>query len=105
MVRLHGLDENLTCVVFTLDTCAAIGHAEVRSYKKESDMLEAWAEFVREVDPDILTGYNINNFDLPYLLDRAKHLKLKNFAFLGRIKEIRFVVNDFIGRIYLLVFV
>lgn len=52
-------------------------------------MLEAWGEFVREIDPDILTGYNINNFDLPYLLDRAKHLKLKNFSFLGRIKEIR----------------
>lgn len=53
-------------------------------------MLEAWAEFVRSVDPDILTGYNINNFDLPYLLDRAKHLKLKNFSFLGRIKDIRY---------------
>lgn len=29
VVRLHGLDENLTCVVFTLNTCAPIGHAEV----------------------------------------------------------------------------
>ena len=31
-----------------------------------------WAEFIRIVDPDILTGYNILNFDLPYILDRAK---------------------------------
>lgn len=30
VIRLHGLDENLTCVVFTLNTCAPIGHAEVR---------------------------------------------------------------------------
>lgn len=52
-------------------------------------MLEAWAEFVREADPDIITGYNINNFDLPYLLDRAKHLKLNRFSFLGRIKDIK----------------
>lgn len=52
-------------------------------------MLEAWAQFIREVDPDIITGYNINNFDLPYLLDRAKHLKLQNFAFLGRITNIK----------------
>lgn len=52
-------------------------------------MLEAWAKFVREVDPDILTGYNINNFDLPYLLDRATHLKLREFSFLGRITSVR----------------
>lgn len=52
-------------------------------------MLEAWAEFVRQLDPDVFTGYNINNFDFPYLLDRAKHLKLKNFDFLGRILNIR----------------
>lgn len=51
-------------------------------------MLDAWAEFVRQADPDILTGYNINNFDFPYLLDRAKHLKLKKFPYLGRILEI-----------------
>lgn len=52
-------------------------------------MLEAWAKFVRAVDPDIFTGYNINNFDFPYLLDRAKHLKLKEFDFLGRILNSR----------------
>lgn len=51
-------------------------------------MLDAWAEFVRQLDPDILTGYNINNFDFPYLLDRAKHLGLKRFAYLGRITEL-----------------
>lgn len=57
-------------------------------------MLEKWAEFVREVDPDIITGYNINNFDLTFLLDRAKHLKLKNFTALGRITAIRSVVKE-----------
>lgn len=51
-------------------------------------MLEAWASFVRRLDPDIFTGYNINNFDIPYLLDRAKHLKLKKFAYLGRMLDI-----------------
>lgn len=54
-------------------------------------MLSAWAEFVRDLDPDILTGYNINNFDIPYLIDRAKHLKLDKFAYLGRILSIKLV--------------
>uniref|UniRef100_A0A915J597 DNA polymerase n=1 Tax=Romanomermis culicivorax TaxID=13658 RepID=A0A915J597_ROMCU len=46
-----------------------------------------WADFVRQVDPDIITGYNIQNFDLPYLLERAQHLQLKLYPFLGRIKN------------------
>lgn len=36
------------------------------------------------VDPDIITGYNIQNFDLPYLINRASHLNVKTFPFLGR---------------------
>ena len=38
-------------------------------------MLRAWRDFVREVDPDIITGYNIVNFDLPYIIERAEFLK------------------------------
>jgi DNA polymerase elongation subunit (family B) len=38
--------------------------------------LQSWAEFVRTVDADIITGYNIQNFDLPYLLNRAATLKV-----------------------------
>lgn len=53
--------------------------------------LQEWAKFVRTVDPDIITGYNINNFDMPYLLNRANHLKSETFSFLGRIKSIRCV--------------
>ena len=37
---------------------------------------QKWSAFVREVDPDIITGYNIQNFDIPYLLNRAAHLKV-----------------------------
>lgn len=44
------------------------------------DLSQSWAEFVRTVDPDIITGYNIQNFDLPYLLNRAATLKVKCFC-------------------------
>lgn len=40
--------------------------------------LQSWAEFLRTVDPDIITGYNIQNFDFPYLLNRAAALKVWN---------------------------
>lgn len=38
---------------------------------------QSWAEFLRTVDPDIITGYNIQNFDFPYLLNRAAALKVR----------------------------
>lgn len=41
---------------------------------------------MRESDVDILTGYNIGNFDIPYLMNRAKKLRVRNFSLLGRIK-------------------
>jgi DNA polymerase delta subunit 1 len=53
--------------------------AQVLSYDSEVELLQAWAEFVRKTDPDLITGYNINNFDLYYLLSRATHLKAANF--------------------------
>ena len=52
-----------------------------------SFLSQSWSEFVQEVDPDILTGYNIINFDLPYLLNRARSLKVFHFPFLGRIVD------------------
>ena len=50
-------------------------------------MLCAWRDFVQEVDPDIITGYNIVNFDLPFIIDRSSHLMNNgDFAKFSRIK-------------------
>ena len=70
MVIRQGDKEPFIRNVFTLDTCAPIVGSDVISHAKETDLLDKWAEFIREVDPDIITGYNINNFDGPYLLNR-----------------------------------
>ncbi|XP_039280844.1 DNA polymerase delta catalytic subunit [Nilaparvata lugens] len=94
MVVCQGNPEPFIRNVFTLNTCAPIIGCQVISCEKEVDMLEKWAAFFREVDPDIITGYNINQFDFPYLINRSKHLNAKNFTFLGRIKDIRSVIKD-----------
>jgi DNA polymerase delta subunit 1 len=94
MVIRQGEPEPFLRNVFTLNTCAPIVGSQVLSYPKEGELLDAWANFVRELDPDILTGYNINNFDIPYLINRAAHLKVKNFEYLGRIKNNRSVIKD-----------
>lgn len=87
VVQRYGDSKPIYVNIYTLKSCAPITHAEVFSYDKEGDMLTAWAEFVRDLDPDVMTGYNINNFDMPYLITRANHLKLKKFCYLGRLKD------------------
>ncbi|CAA9995913.1 unnamed protein product [Nesidiocoris tenuis] len=94
MVVRQGQHEPFIRNIFTLKSCAPIVGIQVISSERESDMLEKWAEFVREVDPDLFTGYNINNFDFPYLINRANHLKCQHFTFLGRITNIKSVIRD-----------
>lgn len=54
---------SLICLGNSFDLCFVLGE-------------QSWAEFLRTVDPDIITGYNIQNFDFPYLLNRAAALKV-----------------------------
>ena len=57
-------------------------------------MLLKWRVFLEACDPDIITGYNVQNFDIPYILDRADTLckdkvikgKMADFKKWGRIK-------------------
>ncbi|MFA9415325.1 DNA-directed DNA polymerase [Natrinema sp. HArc-T2] len=47
---------------------------EVRSFAEEEAMLEAFIEYIDATDPDILTGWNFEDFDAPYFLDRLEEL-------------------------------
>ena len=48
------------------------GKREVFEYRgSEVDILEGLTATVQATDPDIITGYNIDNFDLPRLADRT----------------------------------
>jgi len=61
--------------------------------ERDEDERRILSEFVREVrklDPDIITGYNINNFDLAMLYNRSNALfKEKN----GKKKQLREVMS------------
>jgi DNA polymerase I/DNA polymerase-2 len=47
----------------------------VKLFDSEKDMLEAFADEVNKINPDILTGYFSDGFDLPYLYSSAKKKK------------------------------
>lgn len=71
-VTLQGSDHPIIRNVFTLNTCLPIVGAQVITSQTEDEMLLRWRAFVAACDPDVITGYNIGNFDIPYLLNRAK---------------------------------
>lgn len=56
------------------------GKVPVKSltYKKcysESNLVDEFLNFWQELDPDIVTGWNIQMFDIPYLVNRITRLK------------------------------
>jgi DNA polymerase I len=49
---------------------------DVASLISEKEMLEEFVKILYEFDPDVVTGFNINNFDMPYVLERMRRNKL-----------------------------
>ncbi|XP_043698298.1 DNA polymerase delta catalytic subunit [Telopea speciosissima] len=94
LVTLQGEDHPLVRNVMTLKSCSPIVGVDVMPFDTEREVLLAWRDFIREVDPDIIIGYNICKFDLPYLIERAEVLKIAEFPFLGRIRNSRVRVKD-----------
>ncbi|MFB6124516.1 MAG: DNA-directed DNA polymerase [Halanaeroarchaeum sp.] len=67
-----------------LDGEAAV---EVRAFDEEDAMLDAFLEYVDETDPDVLTGWNFEDFDAPYFLDRLEVLGMDPDR-LSRVNEV-----------------
>ena len=72
----HGDDEkNMEKCLLTLgepDPKTVGEDTEIYMYETEHDLLIGYTEFIQEKNPNIIVGYNILNFDIPYMIDRAK---------------------------------
>ncbi|OEU20464.1 DNA polymerase delta catalytic subunit [Fragilariopsis cylindrus CCMP1102] len=101
-VTVYGDKQPIVQNVFTLKGCLPIVGAQVIPSNTEVDMLMKWRAFVEACDPDVITGYNVQNFDIPYLLDRAETLgkgkhgnqMVKEFAQWGRIQNSKAKMRD-----------
>lgn len=68
---------------------------DVLPCKSEKALLELFMSTVKDYDPDVIMGYNSNEFDFPYLNERAKILGVS--ARVGRDKSpwiVRKIVNQ-----------
>ncbi|KAK6454201.1 DNA polymerase delta catalytic subunit [Scheffersomyces xylosifermentans] len=94
VVSKYGESRPFVRNVFTVNTCSSIIGSQIFEHEKEEAMLMHWKDFVVKVDADVIIGYNTANFDIPYLLDRAKALGLRDFPFFGRLKGVKQEAKD-----------
>jgi len=50
------------------------GGKDVECSENEKEMLKRFSEIVKDYDPDAITGYNIHNFDIPFIVGRMEQL-------------------------------
>ena len=87
VVKIFG--DNSTCDnrIFCLKGCEPIPGTTISSFDSEYFLLKGFHEYFKRIDPDIIIGYNILNFDFPYLITRAAVLGYSEFAYLGRLQS------------------
>lgn len=48
----------------------------VLTFESECDLLISFINLIKKLNPQIITGWNIYNFDFPYIIDRCEYLLL-----------------------------
>ncbi len=61
------------------------GQKNTLCMENEKKMLERLKDIINDFDPDIITGYNIQNFDMPFIVGRMDKLGIKKD--MGRAKD------------------
>lgn len=60
-------------------------------YRTEKEMLEGFLEFIRKLDPDIITGFRCNAFDWEFIFVRAKMLGVPFMNKLSKVKNFHII--------------
>ena len=71
--------------------------------KTEKELIKKWVTFIRKLDPDIITGYNINGFDWEYINKRCKLLDIDlEIQYLTRLHDYpaKFVIEKLVTNAY-----
>ena len=90
-----GHPETLQRHMIVVKACNPIKDATVYVVKNEIECIEKLFELIKVLDPEILIGYNIMNFDIPYIDMRWKRRLRDQWSACSRLKGERpFVKND-----------
>ena len=81
-----GKKESRKKYVFVLGDSAPVEGAEVICVKNEVELIESFSKLIIDLDPEIISGYNIFAYDYRYLDNRLK-IKLKDWPAMGRLLD------------------
>jgi DNA polymerase I len=68
---------------------------QVRLDGTEKEMIENFEKLIREEDPDVITGYNIDGYDIPVIEERAEKLGIKTLRWSRNDTPLRHIGNRF----------
>ncbi|HPP78255.1 MAG TPA: DNA polymerase domain-containing protein [Methanospirillum sp.] len=68
-------------VVFTSDVVLQTSDPCHIVCKNERDLIRSFCSYIKIIDPDIVTGWNFEQFDIPYLINRARNLSVSLSGF------------------------
>ncbi|UVZ34365.1 DNA polymerase [Elephant endotheliotropic herpesvirus 3B] len=72
------IDETVeTRHLFTLGPCDPIPGTHIYECASEYELILGFLTFLRAYGPNFLTGYNINSFDIPYIVGRCRFYNLQ----------------------------
>lgn len=71
----YGEDDCYDKYLLSLGETADIDGVHVKWYETEEELLLGFAKYLRKLNPDIITGYNIFGFDWAYIKGRIEKLK------------------------------
>lgn len=76
------------CYLFSLGSCS-LDDREIKVLQCDSEyeLLLAFFTFLKQYSPEFLTGYNIVNFDLPFLIDRMNKIYNTNLDGYGKLEQ------------------
>lgn len=82
----YGESECYERHMLSLKKTAEVDGVIVQSFNTEEELLLGFTKLLRQLDPDIITGYNIFGFDFNYMMERAKKLGISHkFERLSRV--------------------
>ena len=99
-VQVYDMDGERTMdFIFTLKSAVIPDRpgAVVRCFETEEEVLLEFTLLLQQLDPDLVTGYNIFGFDMKFLYQRAQELGIESeFLTMSRIRahECKFIVKD-----------
>jgi DNA polymerase elongation subunit (family B) len=77
MLTQKGKDKEYKKYMLSLSNPNDVEDVETIRYKTEGDMYIGFSRLMRELDPDVIIGYNIFGFDIPYMHARCETLRVK----------------------------